>query len=1414
MSNARPLFSKGSSSRTGQTVYSSHDRSRKANLSSNLSYSHSNRHLQSASLRDASDHRQSTSPLSATASQSSSSLDLVSTLSDDNNAILINSFLESDEVSDVSSDLLSQDPPVPDPQTSRIQDHSEPKSRLGLIQSRRDQLQSSWDQDWVVFAPSEDDQNEEDQEYEDDNSNNSDSDNSDSSNDNQNEVTSIRSDNDPRILYSDPKGKGNLQHRSLLTSGIKSAHSSTSATPGNSTPLAFPSHNGSGSFLETLNQSVAVAAAELNKASHDLEDNVDSEIQSITKIATKPNVIKTLSHRDHDFTPLNTDVKIAQQNDVVNGHDHKEHNSHNLNINNNNKHITSNLNSVPQVVAITPNSKTTSVTAAIPLDLPLQNRLQNAYNDSTLSSGVYSLAQNLESSIGASISASLNSTRALNDSSKNSPIASPMNSVERVNAWRLNQSQHVLTEFRKFERKRARQMSTSTTSSLLSSNALGSLADLEDLELNGFRRSASFSGLNNAYSPVPAALPPSIHSTLTSASDPVAAFANLSTLQQRNISAGPKPFLRQSKLSYQVPENVLTDSDDSDTNLKGLHYQQFNAPQVKTRGTQAAEFEPRKKSDDSQYEESAFYKSEILTSWGLPAEDQDDEDLFGNAYIGNVDVPVEHRLENKSARNRVTQHNLPFGDTNTYETNDHKFDLENTTKHSGSYPVKLIPGRLTSESRALSVENQDPAAILAGELYFILSSSKPSETAAQLLQLRNFTNHTLDVESLGADQDDKFQSLQALVELTQSLGKHFGIALNGSGNGGRRKHKSKKDRGKASSNHASSHVHSSFDSHKVRKEESDGQANESFWQYITRKVLYDFIGLNDELLEVIVGERFIDSDHQNQPKGSRRDVRSKSFSNPARSRRSHSFQSSSEMGLSVSAPVTGSSADMGTSFLYAASGMVTPTRYNAYGNYLSRPNSALGSPDRPGVFGRNPPPFLNLSASGDREEDDDDDLTDVPDDKSDSSQDIYKRLDETAMAALDAATGKSRQGLSDNESNEEPSSWNQQLVARLSKELRAASVALKKGTVDRYSEKHKRQNPQRHSVGATRPKSRVRSRSRSSSTVSFAKSNRPRSLSTATNAPPMLYQVSRPNFSPQRNGDRDEAEEPRSAAALLVLEYLRARLLAPFYNVAEMENLILNDNLIDDDETSTETSSEGEDDDGDENESESASESKSKRSRPESRSNGNGEKDYDEEDDYDDSIKSNDQEVGDASGEGFLLNSVPGNVKSQQSSGNSGLNASLSDIAGYKNLHSLEGLKAIQRAQASNGAGSISVSRILSYLSRSESLNDGELLSGLLSTSASEERLGTGKASGNASVSSHSTASKRPCSIEAVQPNLNKRNRRVDGVTVSDKHSVDGENREDDLDGDDEEDVYSNYWEMSSVSAGSGSEMGHLVGVW
>lgn len=35
---------------------------------------------------------------------------------------------------------------------------------------------------------------------------------------------------------------------------------------------------------------------------------------------------------------------------------------------------------------------------------------------------------------------------------------------------------------------------------------------------------------------------------------------------------------------------------------------------------------------------------------------------------------------------------------------------------------------------------------------------------------------------------------------------------------------------------------------------------QTFWQFITTKVLYDFIGLNDEILEVILGERFIDPD--------------------------------------------------------------------------------------------------------------------------------------------------------------------------------------------------------------------------------------------------------------------------------------------------------------------------------------------------------------------------------------------------------------------------------------------------------------------------------------------------------------------------------------------------------------------------
>lgn len=64
-----------------------------------------------------------------------------------------------------------------------------------------------------------------------------------------------------------------------------------------------------------------------------------------------------------------------------------------------------------------------------------------------------------------------------------------MNSVERVNAWRLNQSQHVLTELRKFERKRARKLSNSNSSFSSSANkVIDSLANLENIELARFKK--------------------------------------------------------------------------------------------------------------------------------------------------------------------------------------------------------------------------------------------------------------------------------------------------------------------------------------------------------------------------------------------------------------------------------------------------------------------------------------------------------------------------------------------------------------------------------------------------------------------------------------------------------------------------------------------------------------------------------------------------------------------------------------------------------------------------------------------------------------------------------------------------------------------------------------------------------------
>lgn len=125
-----------------------------------------------------------------------------------------------------------------------------------------------------------------------------------------------------------------------------------------------------------------------------------------------------------------------------------------------------------------------------------------------------------------------------------------------------------------------------------------------------------------------------------------------------------------------------------------------------------------------------------MASWGLPEEEQD-EDFF---------------LHNSASAYYHQNRDIPNQDTSS------KYDK---------------PDLFQSSVLSHNTENKDPAAVLADELYFILSSSTPNETAAQLLQLRNFTNHTLDLENVGNEQDGM---IQGLGNLTQELGRLLGAA--------------------------------------------------------------------------------------------------------------------------------------------------------------------------------------------------------------------------------------------------------------------------------------------------------------------------------------------------------------------------------------------------------------------------------------------------------------------------------------------------------------------------------------------------------------------------------------------------------------------------------------------------------------
>lgn len=1209
MSNAPPLFNKGSSAvDTSQAVYSSQGRSRNT-LSTSQSHS--------PQKNNVSGSRNTRYTTDVTSGPFSPSLDIISLnshpLSDDDNHVLNSSFFEfqtDNDSSELSSELSSQDPQHIVPQSSNdAQQRFD--SQLNMVRSRREQLQSSWDQDWVVFEPSENDDN-----Y-------SLGDDLDDSSDNDNSYISEHE----RVIGLH-LNKNKQDHSQC--SGRLIPKSSCSSTPGSprgaTTPLAFPSHNGSGSFLDTLNKSVAAAASEIDgQHRRSLATSKDSD-------SLKPSLSSNNAMKSQEENLL-----VNFQSNNLRNYPFENHSSaKNKSLKSNDKEISTRYQDhatstqVDGSLAITHGLQ--PVTA--PQSDVFKHKNKQTHN---AANGVK------DSPLDDVLIPHIDNYRPLNHTFKNSSTGSPMNSVERVNAWRLNQSQHVLTELRKFERKRARKLSNSNSSFSSSANkVIDSLASLENIELARFKKSVSFSDLAQKYPTTP-----STYSEL--------AGSDLFSIDSAQNDA--KKTLKHEDKSLKKSFGSLSDLSRLDINLTqsdGLGHEANSTTTPYKYDYNTANLAAAGERSESV---PSSFKSEILASWGLPEEEQDEDFFLHNS-------PSAYYHQNRD---------IPHQDTSS------KYDK---------------PDLFQASVLSHNTENKDPAAVLADELYFILSSSTPNETAAQLLQLRNFTNHTLDLENVYNEQDGM---IQGLGNLTQELGRLLGAAAESNKDMSRKVSKTKRHH---------------RPNNNVDESMQEAGQNESFWQYITRKVLYNFIGLDDELLEVIVGDRFIDPDKQ-----------------------VNEGVLNGKHGLSTTNNAVGK-LQKPSSIL--TSGNATPTKYNDYGNYLPRYN-----PSSETAFNENrtrgsalhglisADKFESKGKCGEKEESesDDDDMTDIPDDRSEVYLDIYQRLDDIALATLNAINERFQKG--NRSKSGAVVSWNQQLTTKISNELYAASAAIKKKYVFGSNKGKNINSSHRHSESTSQLDNKV-----SASAYQSFKN----------------YSDSVENESVRLKKE----EEPQSATALIVLEYLRVRLLAPFYSA----DILNGEQLID---TSTEESS-VEDDDDDKTESKSPSDTSSKKSRSESGNNSSHQNN--------DDIKSDTQEH-DASSESFGKKNSQNHAQVGSGASNShNLNTSLGAIA--NKIFFRKGKEDVSVSETSS-------SHILSSVTNAE---DGEnsMTSSLLLKQTSSVVSGL-----VSSVISQQQQS--ACKLESRQQSL-----------------PDGEVGE--------EESASNYWEMGSFSTGSGSDIANLVGAW
>lgn len=159
-------------------------------------------------------------------------------------------------------------------------------------------------------------------------------------------------------------------------------------------------------------------------------------------------------------------------------------------------------------------------------------------------------------------------------------------------------------------------------------------------------------------------------------------------------------------------------------------------------------------------------------------------------------------------------------------------DDEDYLLHSHDEIAAALARSESLSSGSLSARSALAVSIIAEELSHILGTDTPFEAAVRLILTAAEEAH-----QTAQRQDALDLALNAILDPTLSL-----------------------DSGSTSRHYTSTGTNTPTPASVAAASTKQSPDQQTLWQYIKTKVLYDFIGLNDEILEIILGMRFVDPD--------------------------------------------------------------------------------------------------------------------------------------------------------------------------------------------------------------------------------------------------------------------------------------------------------------------------------------------------------------------------------------------------------------------------------------------------------------------------------------------------------------------------------------------------------------------------